>query len=238
MAPADDGPPTVEKHHGQDRPENGEAVGTVLDRLIREARLSYAEVSRLLGRNPAYIQQFVKRGIPKRLSEEDRRILAARFGVDESVLGGRLSPSSGMLAPDRCDHRMIHIPVANSLKPAGSSLQIDSWLLPHTLSENRESLAAAVVEGDSMAPTLLAGDKVLIERIEGGNPVLGPTSLRDGLYAMANGDHVQMRRLSVNPISGRVAVLADNASYQSIADCDPQAVRLIGRLVWLSRGLP
>ncbi|MFA9200485.1 MAG: DUF72 domain-containing protein, partial [Cypionkella sp.] len=34
-------------------------------------------------RNPTYIQQFIKRGVPRRLSEEDRRRLAAHFGVGE-----------------------------------------------------------------------------------------------------------------------------------------------------------
>ena len=45
-------------------------------------------MSRLLGRNPTYGQQFVKRGVPRRLSEDDRRKLAAHFGIAERLLGG------------------------------------------------------------------------------------------------------------------------------------------------------
>ena len=59
-----------------------------LQRLIEERGEDYAGLSRLLGRNPAYIQQYIKRGSPRRLAEDDRRLLARYFGVDEAALGG------------------------------------------------------------------------------------------------------------------------------------------------------
>ena len=60
----------------------------VLQRLIDERREDYAGLSRLIGRNAAYIQQYVKRGTPKRLAEQDRRLLARYFGIPENLLGG------------------------------------------------------------------------------------------------------------------------------------------------------
>ena len=39
-----------------------------LARLIEERGEDYAGLSRLIGRNPAYIQQFIKRGSPRRLA--------------------------------------------------------------------------------------------------------------------------------------------------------------------------
>src|SRR3954454_18231006 len=56
--------------------------------LIEARGEDYAGLSRLIGRNSAYIQQFIKRGTPRRLAEQDRRRLAAYFGVEESLLGG------------------------------------------------------------------------------------------------------------------------------------------------------
>ena len=47
-----------------------------LDRLIRERGEDYVGLSRLLGRNAAYVQQYIKRGTPRRLAEDDRRLLA------------------------------------------------------------------------------------------------------------------------------------------------------------------
>jgi hypothetical protein len=39
-----------------------------LQRLIEDRKEDYASLSRLIGRNSAYIQQFVKRGTPRRLA--------------------------------------------------------------------------------------------------------------------------------------------------------------------------
>src|SRR4051812_32691670 len=61
---------------------------TELQRLCAERGEDFAGLSRMLGRNPAYIQQFVRRGVPKRLKEEERRKLARYFAVSEAVLGG------------------------------------------------------------------------------------------------------------------------------------------------------
>src|SRR5436189_2124019 len=60
----------------------------VLERLCAERGEDFAGLSRMLGRNPAYIQQFVRRGVPKRLREEERRKLARYFSISESLLGG------------------------------------------------------------------------------------------------------------------------------------------------------
>jgi len=60
----------------------------VLERLCAERGEDFAGLSRMLGRNPAYIQQFVRRGVPKRLKEEERHKLARYFDIPESMLGG------------------------------------------------------------------------------------------------------------------------------------------------------
>jgi hypothetical protein len=60
----------------------------VLEQLCSERGEDFAGLSRMLGRNPAYIQQYVRRGVPKRLKEEERRKLARYFSVSEALLGG------------------------------------------------------------------------------------------------------------------------------------------------------
>src|SRR3546814_21000478 len=54
-----------------------------LDRLLRERRIDYAELSARIDRNPAYIQQYIKRGPSRRLAEEDPARLAAYPSSDE-----------------------------------------------------------------------------------------------------------------------------------------------------------
>ena len=58
-----------------------------LDELIQQRGVNYSSVSRLLGRNAAYIQQYIRRGSPRQLDEQDRSVLARFFGVDEKILG-------------------------------------------------------------------------------------------------------------------------------------------------------
>ena len=57
-----------------------------LGELSKERGASLASLSELLGRNPSYLQQFIKKGSPRKLEEGDRKTLAEFFGVDESEL--------------------------------------------------------------------------------------------------------------------------------------------------------
>jgi hypothetical protein len=50
---------------------------------------SLASLSRMIGRNPAYLQQFVRRGTPRRLPEDERLALAQYFNISERLLGAR-----------------------------------------------------------------------------------------------------------------------------------------------------
>ena len=59
-----------------------------LDRLLTDKGIDYARLSQVIGRNPAYIQQYIKRGSPRRLAEQDRARIAAYLGVSEALLGG------------------------------------------------------------------------------------------------------------------------------------------------------
>ncbi len=49
-----------------------DAVRRTVERMITERGLDLSTASRMIGRNPAYLQQFIKRGTPRRLPEEDR----------------------------------------------------------------------------------------------------------------------------------------------------------------------
>ncbi len=59
----------------------------ILEKLD-ELRLTMKEVSLSIGRNPTYLQQFLKRGVPAELDERDRINLANALGVDENALRG------------------------------------------------------------------------------------------------------------------------------------------------------
>ena len=56
-----------------------------------EARgISLAALSRMIGRNDAFVQQWLERGTPRKLDEDDRLRMAMALDVDEVSLGARM----------------------------------------------------------------------------------------------------------------------------------------------------
>ena len=66
-----------------------EAQRAALAAAMEEQGRTLTELSRVIGRNPAYLQQYLRRGTPRVLAEEDRGLLARYMGLPEAVLGGR-----------------------------------------------------------------------------------------------------------------------------------------------------
>jgi phage repressor protein C with HTH and peptisase S24 domain len=204
-----------------------------LARLIAENREDYAGLSRMLGRNAAYIQQFIKRGVPKKLAEEDRRKLARYFGVEESLLGGPAAeprPAEGLIAIPLFDVQASAGPGAltEGERPV-AHLGFDERFLKQLCSAKPSDLSIIRVRGDSMFPTLADGDDIMVDRsIQGAR-------VQDGIYVLRRDDTLTVKRIAVHPGSRRLTISSDNASYPSWPDCDPADVDVIGRVVWAGR---
>ena len=65
--------------------------------LSQERGASLASLSELIGRNGSYLQQFIRKGSPRKLEEGDRGILAEFFGIPESELGGGDAGAKGKI---------------------------------------------------------------------------------------------------------------------------------------------
>jgi phage repressor protein C with HTH and peptisase S24 domain len=204
-----------------------------LERLCSERGEDFAGLSRMLGRNPAYIQQFVRRGVPKRLKEEERRKLARYFSISESLLGG--PPDDGR-APNGLVNVKRH-PVFVSAGPGAVVTEEvgkpyfgfdERWLKALTPSAP-ERLSIVRVEGDSMAPTLNPGDDILVD--------LGDSTdrLRDGIYVLRIDDALVVKRLALSPMGRRVTVQSDNPAYPDWPDCGMEEINCIGRVIWSGR---
>lgn len=223
-----------------------EDARTALARLVRERNSTYGELSRLLGRNPAYIQQFVARGTPRKLDEADRRTLARFFGVDETVLG---APAHFVSVPEqsalgngrlpRWEPRLVAVPRLALGASAGTGsldereeqeglLSFDErWL--RGLGARPQGLSIIRVDGESMAPTLADGDEIMVDRED------GTERLRDGIYVIRMGDVLMVKRIALGPRRDSISVRSDNALYPAWDDIDPASVTIIGRVVWTGR---
>ncbi len=207
-----------------------------LQRLIEERGDEYSSLSRLLGRNSAYIQQFIKRGVPRRLAEEDRKVLARYFGVDEAVLGGPAPAasrgSSGLVAVPRLDIGAS----AGSGSLAGEEIRrpaiaFDKSWLRQLAGSSAADLSMIKVAGDSMVPTLADGDDIMVNRAD------AAAGLRDGIYVLRREGALLVKRLAMSPAGRRVTIQSDNPAYSSWVDVDLAELDIIGRVVWAGRRL-
>lgn len=194
----------------------------VLARLCAERGEDFAGLSRLIGRNAAYIQQFIRRGTPRRLPERERAILARHFGIPEQWLGaaGASPPRDALFAPAAIEGA------------EGDDVRLGfprAWL--DELGSDPACLRLALVDGEAMAPTLQGGDSLLVD--------LGDAAgrLRDGLYLLDMDGTKQVRRLTLHPIRRMVTVQADNPAHADWPGLDPDELKIVGRVVWTGRRL-
>ena len=207
----------------------------ILERLCLERGEDFASLSRLVGRNPAYIQQFIRRGTPRRLPETERRTLARYFDVPESLLGGpeEESVGGGMVPVGRSAVRASAGPGAiPGDERARPYFAFDERWLRRLTGAGADKLTLIRVEGDSMSPTLADGEDILLDQSD------GVERLRDGIYVLRIEDVLVVKRLALHPITHRVTVQSDNPAYSDWPDCRIEDIHVIGRVIWAGRRVP
>ena len=191
--------------------------------LAGTSRTSLAALSGMIGRNPSYLQQYVKKGSPRRLEEKDRRTLAEFFDVAETELGAPGTP------PANADFVAVpRLALDASAGPGSFSAQeisFDSyrfsrkWLQEMGL--EGADLSAIRVEGDSMEPLLRSGDEIFVDR----NKRVG-----EGIHVVRIGDTLHVKQVQASA-PGRITLISANETYAPI-ELDRAEVEVIGRVVW------
>ncbi|MEH6756908.1 MAG: S24 family peptidase [Parasphingorhabdus sp.] len=223
----------------QTKPQFGNDPRANLAQLIQENRDDFSALSRMLGKNPAYIQQYIKRGTPKKLDEEDRRKLAEFYAVDEQILGAAVpakTPRARMDAPfDMVRIKQLDLgasagpgSLADNETPENSMAFGAKWL--KQLGTDPAKLSLISVDGDSMDPTLCDGDDIMVDHSAAERP------LRDGIHVLRMDDVLLVKRLALLP-TGKLSIRSDNSRYPNWDDVAPQDVNIIGRVVWTGRRL-
>lgn len=201
-----------------------------LARLIDERDSDCAGLSRLIGRNPAYVQQYIRRGSPRRLAEDDRRKLARFFGIDEAMLGGRGDEASPLVPVARLDVRAAAGTAALDGDERGHAhIAFDPLWLKRVAHGRPEDLSIIRVAGDSMLPTLGDGDDILVDRGD------GAARLRDGVYALRLDGGLVVKRVKLDRAAARAEVISDNRDFPRRAPEPAAALDVIGRVVWTGR---
>ena len=141
---------------------------------LDELGLSMKEVSEAIGKNHAYLQQFLERGVPHRLPEEPRERLAQVLGVADAQLKEAPGASSGREAAIRGPLRRLsptnpldRIPVLGIAEGGeeGWSLWngdvVDYAARPPSLAGAPNGYATYVV-GSSMEPRYHPGEMIFV----------------------------------------------------------------------------
>jgi phage repressor protein C with HTH and peptisase S24 domain len=183
---------------------------------------SLAALSAMIGRNAAYLQQFVTRGSPRRLADDDRRRLADYFGVAETELGAEAG---------RQPFTLPRLDVAASAGPGAfvdGEIVLGAAALDPALATRlglRDGQAAIVrVRGDSMEPGLIDGDLIVVDRAR------RTPDAKGAVFVVRIEDAVMVKRVS--RARGTLVVASDNPAAAAVPDAP---VEVIGRVVWLMR---
>jgi phage repressor protein C with HTH and peptisase S24 domain len=200
--------------------------------LATERGVSLSQLSGLVGKNTSYLQQFVRKGSPRKLDETHRWTLARFFGVDESELGAPEEISFIRQGGRAARGEWLDVPrLALGASAGPGVLSVDEqqvgalrfstrWLRGQGL--DPAMLSAIAVTGDSMDPTLRDGDEILVDRT--------PQPLRDGIYVVRLGDALLVKRIATRK-PGKIALISDNPVYRTIK-LSQDEVEVIGRVVW------
>ena len=213
-----------------------------LQDMARKHGASLAGLSRLIGRNPAYLQQYVTRGSPRHLDEPDLRKIAEFLGISTRLIETRRFDDVRLDAPTQrraalADYaaagledwvEVARLPLDASAGPGAFSaeeISFDSfrfsrrWLREMGL--EGADLTAIRVEGDSMEPTLRSGDEIFVDR----NKRAG-----EGIHVVRIGDVLHVKQVQASA-PGRITLISANDAYAPI-ELARDEVEVIGRVVW------
>ena len=226
----------------------------VLD-LIERKGTDLKNASLAIGKNAAYLHQYVYRGTPKVLPEDVREALAAHLGVPDSQLRHHEVPRRRSRAPDavqadddetpskrgrRGFSAIAEIDVRASAGPGayhdGLEEASETWLLPdpvirHEFRARAADLRMIKIDGDSMEPLLSSGDRILLDTSQ-------RIPVPPGIFVVWDGMGLVAKRVEHIPHSEppRVIIKSVNPEYQTY-ERDAEEVNIIGRVVWAARRL-
>ncbi len=201
---------------------NLELVRHKLDKYIAKQGYTYREISLKIGRKDSYIQQYIKYGFPKRLSEIDRKKICQILNVEEKELIddellSKTIPTSSILTTN------------DIITPPQDFTNIDIYTPKHgydlyqcligriginykefNVLRNANPFYVKIIrhDGDSMSPT-----------IENSALVIYDTSINsfsvDGIYVIKYHDTIEVKRIQ-KISSTSYLIISDNKKYKKI----------------------
>jgi len=224
---------------------------------IQQRDTDLKNASRAIGKNAAYIQQFIYRGTPKVLPADVREALARYLGVEaEELRHSEVPPRKprgdpGMLAPVAAQRHsggnvpegfavVAEIDVRASAGPGALNEGLEearaTWLFPepmirHEFRANAQDLRIITIDGDSMEPLLATGDRILVDTRQ-------RVPVPPGIFVIWDGMGIVAKRIEHVPHSEppQIVIKSVNPEYQTY-EREAEEVNIIGRVIWAAKRL-
>lgn len=214
-------------------------------KALNKRRVDLKTASLSIGRNHAYLQQFLYTGTPKVLPEDVRIALAKFLGINQEKLRHKVRParkSAERVArpiPEQVPPGAKEFVPIYSLKPEGgggadgrelstgrAEVFLPRRVVDHELKARAKELRVFAIEGDAMVPELNDGDRVIVD--------LARTSpVPPGLFVIKSELGFEAKHLELLPNSEPplVRIRSLNAAYEPYERLNAD-IRIVGRIRW------
>ena len=213
--------------------------------LLRENDLTMREAARALGRNPAYMHQFLERGSPRVLGYRDGETLAAMLGCDPGELRHPVAPRrkpyrrKPRAAPPQVPGApVVGIPeMAVDAAAGGGALNDEAaaetarWYLPEAMLRHEggaepANLRILRARGDSMEPAVHDGDRLLVD-------ITRKTPATGEMAVLWDGGGLVVKRVEVIPRADppRLRLISANPAYEPYDRLAGEA-HIAGTVLW------
>ena len=209
--------------------------------LLRRKGLTLAAASTALGRNRAYLQQYVERGSPAVLGYRDGEVLGELLGCDPAEIRHEK-------LPERKPYRRKHLtrPIANvpevTVEAAAGAFETGletetarwGWpanMIRHEGGADPENLRIIRVRGDSMEPDMREGDRIAVD-VSQKTPATGET------FVLWDGSGIVVKKVDVAPGEDddprRLRLVSENPDYPPYTRLADD-VHFLGKALWVVR---
>ncbi|KAF0173129.1 MAG: hypothetical protein FD162_2007 [Rhodobacteraceae bacterium] len=217
------------------------SISERLKARIRQLGMSVAEVARAAGVNRTFVYDILRGKSLTPNIEKLTRVAAVALVSPEWLITGKGSLEGETPITEDYDNEFVAIQSVTARPSMGGGALIDvepsrgrdyhfrrAWIRDR-LRASPSMLRVMAVDGDSMTPTLLSGDTVLVDLNQRNPQPPGVFVLHDGMGLVA-------KRLEYIPMSDppRLRINSDNTRYSSY-ECLAEEINIIGRVRWCGR---
>ena len=200
---------------------------------------SLASLSRALGRNAAYLHQYIHRQSPRHLPEADRHKIAKWLRIPHQSLR---APTDAITEESE---DITTIPFFDIESAAGHASIIDDFaetneegwqftpaIMDRLTHSGIAHLRLIKVRGDSMSPQLQDGDVIMIDLADQSAETAGTFVLDDGQGLVVK--HLELIKRQSASEPQKIRICSMNSAYSPYRRAFDD-IRIIGRVIWMAR---